>query len=700
MITLTIDGRPLTVEAGTTILDAARRLGIHIPTLCYVEGLEPASSCFLCAVAVEGRRHLLPACALPVSDGMVVATDSEDLRAARKMALELLLSDHAGDCVAPCRARCPAGLDISGFVYEIASGKMRQSMEVILDQLALPGSLGRICPRLCEQGCRRCDHDEGLAIAGLHRYVADWDGDTARPYLPPRAKLSGKSVAIVGAGPAGLAAAFYLLQKGHECMLFDAHPLPGGMLRYGIPAYRLPKDALDTEIETIRRLGAQFQMSSRWGEDFTLEKLRQSYDAVFLGIGAQGSQKLSCKGDHLALSGIQFLEQVAKDEPPDLGDNVIVVGGGNTAMDAARSAVRLGAASVKVIYRRTRNEMPCLMEEVEAAEHEGVEIDYLVAPIHLEKTAAGRLDLTCQRMTLGEPDESGRRRPVPEAGSEFHIECTTVVAAIGQWVNRSLAEKEGLEVTSWGIAADLKTAATHIPGVFAGGDGVLGADLAVRAVAAGRIAAVSIDQYMTGQTVTGPEEMTNVEMRAVNEDELAAYFREIENSPRLRPSTIDPDRRLKSFDEVISGLSETEAAAESRRCLTCGCRKADGCLVRRYATDYQADPYRFAGERRRFSRDVTHPEIVYEPGKCILCDACVRIAAEEGEKLGVATIGRGFNVSMAVPFGQPLSEGLKQAARRAAEACPTGALALRSERSCDLETCSANTTYPSEPFDI
>jgi formate dehydrogenase major subunit len=340
------------------------------------------------------------------------------------------------------------------------------------------------------------------------------------------------------------------------------------------------------------------------------------------------------------------------------------------------------------------------MEEVEAAEEEGVSIDYLVAPTHLEKTASGRLDLTCQRMKLGEPDESGRRRPVPEPGSEFHIEATAVVAAIGQWVNRTLAEKEGLEVTSWGIAADSKTAATNLPAVFAGGDAVFGADLAVRAVAAGRIAAVSIDQYLTGQTVTGPEEMTNVEMRAVSEDELAAYFRSIETSPRLRPSTIDSDRRLASFDEVISGLSETDAATESRRCLTCGCRKADGCLVRRYATDYQADPYRFAGERRQFERDVTHPEIIYEPGKCILCDACVRIAAEAGEKLGVTTIGRGFNVSMAVPFGQPLSEGLKQAARRAAEACPTGALALRSERSCDLETCAANAPFPSEPFDI
>ncbi len=320
MITLTIDDRSVTVEAGTTVLEAARRLDIDIPTLCFVEGLEPASSCFLCAVQVDGRKNLSPACALPVSDGMVVTTRSDEVRAARKMAIELLLSDHAGDCVAPCRARCPADLDIAAFSYEIASGDTRRSMEVIFDKLALPGSLGRICPRLCEKGCRRCDLDEGLAIAALHRYPADKELESDDPFVPHRARPTGKSVAIVGAGPAGLAAAFYLLQKGHACTLHDAQPEPGGMLRYGIPAYRLPRNALDAEIETIRRLGARFQMGSAWGTDFTLETLRQKHDAVFIGIGAWRSQSLRCEGEDLALSGIKFLENVAKNNPPILGE--------------------------------------------------------------------------------------------------------------------------------------------------------------------------------------------------------------------------------------------------------------------------------------------------------------------------------------------------------------------------------------------
>jgi formate dehydrogenase major subunit len=680
--------------------------------MCHVPGIEPAASCFVCAVQIEGRRTLSPSCAMPVAEGMVIATDSEDVRSARKMALELLLSDHAGECVAPCAARCPAGLDIPGFVHAIATqgiatGDNRHAMQVIGDRLALPGSLGRICPRLCEQGCRRCELDQGLAIGALHRYAADRDRASAAPYLPPRAPATGRAVAIVGAGPAGLAAAWYLLRKGHACTLFDAHPLPGGMLRYGIPAYRLPKDALDAEIGAIRTLGARFRMGALWGEDFTLAELRGVYDAVFVAIGAQHAQGLRCPGEENALAGVEFLERVANGNPPALGSDVVVLGGGNTAVDCARSAVRLGARNVRILYRRSRQEMPCLMAEVEAAEAEGVHVDLLVAPLSLEVVGqtGGRplpdgrgshaairaatvrersnLVLTCQRMTLGEPDASGRRRPVPVEGSDFALGCSTVIAAIGQSVERALAEREGLRVTAWGIAAEAQTLATNLPGVFVGGDAVLGADLAVRAVAAGRIAAASIHQYLTGQAVTGEPAIAGIAMQPVDDAERAAIFRAIESAARVRTAEIPMERRLASFDEVEHGLPPQDAAREARRCLSCGCRKADCCLVRSLATEYDVDVHRFAGQRRRFSQDVSHPEIIYEPGKCISCDACVRLAATAGEELGLAMIGRGFDVTVAVPFGRPLSEGLRHTAQQCAAACPTGALALRTARSCD-----------------
>ena len=227
MVNLTIDGRRVGVPPGTTVLEAAQWLGIRIPTMCHVPGIEPGTGCFLCAVQIEGRRTLSPACGMPVAEGMVVATGSEDVRTARKMALELLLSDHAGECVAPCAAQCPAGLDIPGFVYGIATGDNVRAMEVIAERLALPGSLGRICPRLCERQCRRSDLDQGLAIGALHRYVADLRLAGRRP-APPS---TGKRVAIVGAGPAGLAAAYYLAKNGHACTLYDAHPLPAHLRR-------------------------------------------------------------------------------------------------------------------------------------------------------------------------------------------------------------------------------------------------------------------------------------------------------------------------------------------------------------------------------------------------------------------------------------------------------------------------------------
>jgi len=690
-VTLTIDGRQVAVEAGTTILEAARQLGIAIPTLCHVDGLEPVSACFLCCVQVEGMRTLSPSCALPAADGMVVTTQSADIRAARRTALELLLSDHAGECIAPCAARCPAGLDVPGFVYEIAAGQNDRAMERIFDKLALPGALGRVCPRLCEQGCRRCDYDrEGLAIGALHRYATDRNQAAESPVAPRPGKPTGRKVAIVGAGPAGLSAAFYLLQRGHACTLFDAHARPGGMLRYGIPEYRLPRAALDAEIAVVERLGGEFRMGRRWGSDFGLAELRQSHDAVFLAVGAQRSARLGCAGEELALSGLELLRRIAEGERPALGRQVLVVGGGNTAMDCARSARRLGA-EVRVLYRRTRSEMPCLLEEVEGAEAEGVAVEYLVAPVGIEATGGGARKLVLQRMELGEPDASGRRRPLPVAGSTFELACDSVVAAVGQEVERERAEREGLELTRWGLAADPRTLATNLPGVFAGGDAVLGADLAVRAVAAGRIAAVSIDQYLDGRTVTGPDEPAAIALSPVDEEERAAIFRDIEQAARVRTQTLPLERRLAGFEEIDLGLESEPARREALRCLSCGCAKAGGCGLRRYATQYLADPYRFLGQRRRFARDSSHPEVVYEPGKCVMCDACVRIAAEAGEELGLAIVGRGFDVSVAVPFGAPLSDGLRHAARRCAEACPTGAISLRTTRACDLAGCGGCT---------
>jgi formate dehydrogenase major subunit len=681
-VKLTIDGRKAEATAGQTILEAARTLGLSIPTLCHVEGFEPSASCFVCAVKIEGRPNLWPSCATPAAEGMVVVTNSDEVRAARKTSLELLLSDHAGDCIGPCRTGCPARLDIPGFIAGIAAGDHLKAAQIVTDDLTLPASLGRVCPRLCEQRCRQCDVEEALSIRNLHRFAADQQqragtpaqpaGETPAPLTPP----SDRRVAIVGAGPAGLAAAHHLLRRGHGAVLFDAHPRPGGMLRYGIPEYRLPRQVLDAEIQTIRTLGAEFRLGKRLGRDFTLDDLRRDFDAVFLAIGAQGSRGLDCPGEELATPALEFLERLTDGPPPAVGSDVVIVGGGNTAMDASRCAVRLGAKSVRVLYRRTRREMPCLMEEVEAAEAEGVQIDFLVAPVRLE-SKAGKLSLTCQRMKLGPPDESGRARPVPVPGSEFEAQATCVIAAIGQSVDLNTLDAAQLTLSKWGIAADPKTLATNLPGVFAGGDAVTGPDLAVRAVAAGKLAAASVDQYLGGKKVIGAPESVNMLMGKLSEEELAIFLRGIEQTPRAAMPHLAMDRRRTTFDEVELGFSLETATRESRRCLGCGCGKAIPCRLRQFATDYGVDPQRFVGERRHFARDTSHPDIIFEPGKCIICGACVKVAAQAGEDLGLSFIGRGFQVSVAPPFHQPMAEALRKSARRAAEVCPTGAIMLK-----------------------
>lgn len=678
-IAIHIDGRPVSVPPGTTILGAARQLGIAIPTLCHVEGFEPSASCFLCAVQIEGRPNLWPSCATPVAPGMAVITNSAEVRAARKTALELLLSDHAGDCVAPCHTGCPAGLDIPGFIARIAAGDNAASARLVTDGLTLPASLGRVCPRLCEQHCRQCDVTEALSIRNLHRFSADYQRQAKSPPPPadPPAPPTGRRVAIVGAGPAGLAAAHHLLGQGHAVALFDAHSQPGGMLRYGIPAFRLPRQVLDAEIQAIRALGAEFHLGRRLGRDLALDNLRRDFDAVFLALGAQGSRSLGCPGEELATSALEFLETIADGFPPAIDGDVIVVGGGNTAMDASRCAVRLGARSVRVLYRRTRREMPCLMEEVEAAEAEGVQVEFLVAPARLERKE-GKLNLICQRMELGPPDASGRARPVPVPGSEFALPATCVIAAIGQHVKTDGLDHSQLALSKWGIAADPKTLATNWPGVFAGGDAVSGPDLAVRAVAAGKLAAVAIHQYLAGQKVVGTPPLASVMMGKLSEAELAVLLRDIEQAPRAPMPHLPLEARRTTFDEVELGFSLETATRESRRCLGCGCGKAVPCRLRQVATEYGVDPQRFVGERRLFTRDTSHPDIIFEPGKCILCGACLQVAAQAGEELGLSFAGRGFQVSVAPPFHRPVAEALRQSGRRAAEVCPTGAIMLKS----------------------
>lgn len=673
-----LNDQPASANAGDTILDAARAAGLFIPTFCHNEKLEPFASCFVCAVEVEGRRTLVPSCSTKLEEGMVIHTENERVKKAQKTCIELLLSDHMGDCLGPCMTTCPAGIDIPGFISHIANGEDFEALQLIMNNMPLAGSLGRVCTRPCETACRRQLVEEPIAICQLKRFPADQAISKQAEPAPKKGPALGKRVAVVGAGPAGLSAAYFLQIFGIDCTIFDAHEAPGGMIRYGIPSYRLPRNIIDGEVAVIKELGAEFQFNTRLGKDVTLDELREQYDAVFLGLGAQSASAMRTPGEDLdgVQSGIEFLGKVSRDETLPIGETVIVVGGGNTAIDAARTALRLGAKTVTILYRRAREQMPAWAEEIDAALDEGVQLETLAAPVKIEQTGE-RLALTAIRMKLGEPDASGRQRPVPIDGSEFTLEADNIIAAIGQNVDASMAP--GLKLTDWrSIRADEQTGQTSVEAVFAGGDCVTGADIAVNAVAAGRRAAFAINQFLRGEKVVGDPETYNHTMGELSEIP-AALTDPFEKSGRIPMPHLDAKARAKTFEEVETGFTEEQARAEAARCMECGCRDAHECSLRDYATQFDVEPNRFAGSYRDYHRDDSHPALVYEEHKCIQCGSCVRACDELLQSPCLGFAGRGFTARIKPALDRRLVLINDEHLAELTEFCPVGALTLKTD---------------------
>lgn len=684
VVNFTLNGKPATAKAGETILDAAKTAGFFIPTLCHNKDLKPFASCFVCAVEVEGRRTLVPSCSTDVLDGMVINTENERVKKARKTCLDLLLSDHVGDCLGPCMTSCPAGIDIPGFISHIAKGEDLEALTLIKNNMPLAGSLGRVCTRPCEEACRRQLVEEPVAICQLKRFPADQAEANGWDLKPSRLPSIGKKVAIVGAGPAGLSAAYYLQMFGVDCTVFDAHEAPGGMIRYGIPSYRLPRNIIDGEVAVIKELGAQFKYNTRLGTDVSLDELNAEFDAVFLGLGAQKASGMRTQGEDLAgvQSGIEFLGNVSRDETLPIGKEVIVVGGGNTAIDAARTALRLGAEKVSVLYRRAREQMPAWDEEIDAALEEGVLLETLAAPVKIE-SAGDRLLLTCVRMELGEPDASGRRRPVPVDGSEFSVEVDDIIAAIGQGVDASMVS--ALNLTAWGsVVADEQTGCTSMDRVFAGGDCVTGADIAVNAVAAGRRAAFAMNQFLRGEAVVGDPKMYNHTMGRL--DEIPAEVAEsFEKEKRIPMPHLDARKRATNFEEVEIGFTEEMARTEAARCMECGCRDAHECSLRNFATRYGAEANRFSGGKRLYRRDDSHDVLVYEEHKCIQCGCCVRACDELLNSPSLGFVGRGFDVRVKPALERSLVLINSEELPKLVEYCPVGALTLKTDSVATLE---------------
>lgn len=679
MVTVKINNIEVKIEDGSTILEAAQKAGFDIPTFCHSESLKPFTSCFMCAVKVDGGRgNLVPSCSTKVREGMSVTVESEEIDAARKMALNLLVSDHCGDCLPPCEDACPASIDIKGFMTLVSEGKELEAAKLIREKAPIGGALGRICPRPCEDACRRNRVDEAMSICYMKRYISDYEIEKldGKKDLPDFKASSGKKVAIIGAGPAGMTAAYFLRLKGHNVTVFEAHKKSGGMLRYGIPYYRLPNEVLNDQFDSIEKMGVTVNYETKVGQDISLKQIEAEYDSLLIAVGAQVGSSSRIPGEEAegVYKGVDYLYMLANEDEPKLGSTVVVIGGGNTAIDAARSAIRQGA-DVTILYRRTRAEMPASEWEIDEALHEGVKIEYLTAPIEIKKEA--ELVIECQRMELGEADASGRRRPVPIKDSNFSLRVNSVIGAIGQKVDTDFVREAGIELTRWGtVFSDEKTFETNRPGVFACGDCQTGADIAVRAVGAGRKAAVSIDQFLKGERVTGEAVMFNSKMGELSEVS-EQLFVDVEKAPRVEMPLINDEIRTSSFKEIETGFSKESARAEASRCLKCGCDEVSDCKLRDYATKYGADQGYFGGERRKYELDDSHEKIKMEFGKCINCGSCVRACAEIKGLDVLSYVNRGFITRMRAPFGRSLVDTACDGCGECVKVCPTAAVVFK-----------------------
>jgi NADH-quinone oxidoreductase subunit F len=468
---------------------------------------------------------------------------------------------------APCSHACPAGINAAQYVGLIAEERFTEAVEIIRRRNPFVSVCGRVCDAPCEKRCRRADVDAPIAIRALKRYAHDnAEPGQEKPVSPVTGK---REVAIIGSGPAGLSCAYFLARMGRPSTVFEALPLAGGLLATGIPEYRLPKASLQADIDFILSYGVELRTEARVD---SIDQLRaDGYKAIFIGTGAPKDRKLGIEGEELdgVEDSLVFLRSRALDQPVKCGKSVAVIGGGNAAVDAARSALRMGAEKVTILYRRTRVEMPAYEEEIEAALAEGIEIVELVAPVRVHGKGGKVNGIEMIRSKLGETDRSGRRRPVPIEGSEFVVECDTVIPAVGQGVTTELTEGV-VDVASWGgVKIDVLTGATSAPDVFAGGDCVSGGATVVEAIAEGQKAAVAIDRMLGGEGLL--PDNTGQSTKKPTEEELEQTL----DRPRVSEPELPVDQRISGFDEVLCDLTPGAACGEAGRCLRCDLERAE-----------------------------------------------------------------------------------------------------------------------------
>jgi heterodisulfide reductase subunit A-like polyferredoxin len=569
------------------LVECGRHLNIEIHTLTEVAGIDGDVGNLSVTLKKEPRYVDLAKCTgcgecasvCPVTMADAFNAGLADWKAAYRLYPQAIPSAFGIKKLdrAPCTLTCPAEINVQGYVQLIKLGKYQEAVKLIMERLPLPGVLGRVCPHPCETKCRRAEMDESVAICNLKRFAADQVDLSA--IAPPLVEAKSDKIAIIGSGPAGLACAYHLALKGYRPTIFEALPKAGGMLRVGIPDYRLPKDILDREIDNILRLGVELKTNTALGRDFTLDGLfDQGYKAAFLGIGCHVGKPLGIPGEDAdgVIQGVEFLRRQSLGEPLTVGKKLAVIGGGNVAIDVACTARRLGS-DVTIVYRRSREEMPAFAHEVDQATCEGVEIVFLAAPLKAVTGKDGKvIGLICQKMELGEPDASGRRKPVPIEGAEFELPVDMIVPAIGQEAAQGPLAACGIKLSRWGtIEVNDVTYETSRPGVFAAGDVHTGPWIAIEAVGGGIEAAESIDRYLRGADMTaGRTEGEEAHKR------WAEIPKDEEGQPREVMAALPPEHTCACFDEISTGYSEEQAKREAERCLNCGvCSECMQCVA-------------------------------------------------------------------------------------------------------------------------
>ena len=677
-IKVIINGREIFCDPDKTILEAVHENNLDtIPTLCHDKRTEHFTSCYLCVVEVNGSNKLVPSCSTIIREGMKIVTNNEKVRNSRKTALELLFSNHYADCLGPCKVNCPAGVDAQAYIALTSMGKYKDAIRLVKENNPLPLSVGRVCVRDCENACRRNLVDEPVACNYLKRYIADVDKtEMWIPNLKPRNK---KKVAIIGGGPAGLTCAYYLTLEGYSPTIFEKLPELGGMLRYGIPEYRLPKKILDEEINWILNLGVSKKTGVELGKNFSVNSLfNDGYESIFVGVGAHKAATMGLKDEDVTegiLKGIDFLREVEIGNKPKLFGTVIIVGGGNTAIDAARTALRCGADNVKIVYRRSIKEMPASHEEIEAAEKEGVEIIFLTNPKSIISEDKKLKGIECLKQKLESKKNGERPQPVPIEGSEYVIDCDFVIGAIGQKVDTSFIDfDKNFALEKWGtVAINQETFETTIPGVFAGGDVVTGPLTAISSIAQGKKAAQSIMSYLeTGKAKVSKSKFVSFKHRFGELSERE--FSHIKKMAREKLAELNVTDRIKTFDEVESGITELQSIKECERCLECGCSEYYDCALRKYGEEYDLDISNYIGETKKYLVDNRHPFISLDPNKCINCGKCVRTCSEILEVSALGFVYRGFKSVVKPAMEKPLIESNCIACGNCIDSCPTGAI--------------------------